>query len=126
MVLDIFREKWSPALTIEKLLLSIVSVLHDPMLDHPINGHIARLLQERHQAVREEGQGVDPEVRLHAGRLLLLGGEGGRELGGLLRRHRRSQRGAGEEREAPGGGQAPRRRRCCVGGGAPPQGRVAT
>ena len=30
-------------------------------------------------------QGVDPELRLHAGRLLLPG-EGGRELGGLLRR----------------------------------------
>uniref|UniRef100_K3YY87 UBC core domain-containing protein n=1 Tax=Setaria italica TaxID=4555 RepID=K3YY87_SETIT len=48
MVLDIFREKWSPALTIEKLLLSIVSVLHDPMLDHPINGHISDIkLYER-------------------------------------------------------------------------------
>ncbi|KAJ1280760.1 hypothetical protein BS78_04G257900 [Paspalum vaginatum] len=43
MVLDIFQDKWSPALTIHRLLLSIVSVLYDPMLDRPINGHIARL-----------------------------------------------------------------------------------
>ncbi|CAL4885069.1 unnamed protein product [Urochloa decumbens] len=43
MVLDIFHDEWSPALTIEMLLLSIVSVLYDPMLDHPVNDHIARL-----------------------------------------------------------------------------------
>ncbi|CAN6246307.1 unnamed protein product [Urochloa humidicola] len=43
VVLDIFHDNWSPALTIEKLLLSIVSVLHDPMLDRPVNAHIARL-----------------------------------------------------------------------------------
>ncbi|KAF8737540.1 hypothetical protein HU200_014086 [Digitaria exilis] len=43
MVLDIFKEEWSPILTIEKLLLSMVSVLYDPMLDRPINGRIARL-----------------------------------------------------------------------------------
>ncbi|RLN09735.1 hypothetical protein C2845_PM11G28100 [Panicum miliaceum] len=42
MVLDIFDDKWSPVLTIEKLVLSTVSVLYDPMLDRPINGHIAR------------------------------------------------------------------------------------
>ncbi|CAN6280161.1 unnamed protein product [Urochloa humidicola] len=45
MVLDIFHDKWSPALGIEKLLLSIVSVLYDPMLDRPINGDIARLYE---------------------------------------------------------------------------------
>lgn len=43
MVLDIFKENWSPALTIDKLLLSMVSVLYDPMLDRPINGRIARV-----------------------------------------------------------------------------------
>ncbi|WVZ73913.1 hypothetical protein U9M48_022166 [Paspalum notatum var. saurae] len=43
MVLDIFQDNWSPILRIDKLLLSIVSVLYDPMLDRPINGHIARL-----------------------------------------------------------------------------------
>ncbi|XP_025822762.1 ubiquitin-conjugating enzyme E2 11-like [Panicum hallii] len=42
MVLNIFQKKWSPVLTIEKLLLSIVSVLYDPMLNRPINGHSAR------------------------------------------------------------------------------------
>ncbi|OEL36872.1 Ubiquitin-conjugating enzyme E2 11 [Dichanthelium oligosanthes] len=43
MVLDIFKENWSPAMTIEKLLLSMVSVLFHPMLDHPVNSTIARL-----------------------------------------------------------------------------------
>ncbi|GJM86671.1 hypothetical protein PR202_ga02552 [Eleusine coracana subsp. coracana] len=45
MVLDIFKENWSPALTIDRLLLSIVSVLYDPMLDYPVNRRMAHLYQ---------------------------------------------------------------------------------
>ncbi|CAN6280160.1 unnamed protein product [Urochloa humidicola] len=33
MMLDIFQYNWSPAMTVHKLLLFIVSVLYDPMLD---------------------------------------------------------------------------------------------
>ncbi|KAL6912220.1 hypothetical protein ACP4OV_001025 [Aristida adscensionis] len=45
MVLDIFKENWSPALTIDKLLISIVSVLNDPVLDHPANLDVAALYE---------------------------------------------------------------------------------
>ena len=40
--LDIFRGNWSPALTISKVLLSIVSVLYDPLLDLPVRRGVAR------------------------------------------------------------------------------------
>ncbi|OEL15933.1 Ubiquitin-conjugating enzyme E2 11 [Dichanthelium oligosanthes] len=42
MMLDIFhRDNWSPAMTVHKLLLFIVSVLYDPMLDcQPINDEV--------------------------------------------------------------------------------------
>ncbi|KAL6633650.1 hypothetical protein ACP70R_026321 [Stipagrostis hirtigluma subsp. patula] len=45
MVLDIFKGNWSPAMTIDKALISIVSVLNDPMLDYPVNGDIADLYE---------------------------------------------------------------------------------
>jgi len=41
--LDILSTKWSPALTLQKLLLSLTSLLDDPNPDDPLVGHIARL-----------------------------------------------------------------------------------
>ena len=44
--LDILRENWSPALTIEKVALSICSLLGDPNPDDPIN-HTYRGFERR-------------------------------------------------------------------------------
>jgi len=41
--LDILKEEWSPALTIEKVLLSICSLLEDPNPDDPLVPDIASL-----------------------------------------------------------------------------------
>uniref|UniRef100_A0A0A9EZR6 UBC9 n=1 Tax=Arundo donax TaxID=35708 RepID=A0A0A9EZR6_ARUDO len=72
-------------------------------------------VQERHQAVREEGQGLDPEVLLDAGRFLLPR-EGRRAVARIPRRHRCSLRREGTGRETP---------RCCCILVDPPRGRVA-
>ena len=41
--LDILRSKWSPVLTIQTVLLSIQSLLGDPNIASPANGHASRL-----------------------------------------------------------------------------------
>jgi len=41
--LDILKTKWSPALTISKVLLSICSMLSDPNPDDPLEHDIAKL-----------------------------------------------------------------------------------
>ncbi|CAH8667131.1 unnamed protein product [Dicrocoelium dendriticum] len=41
--LDILKEKWSPLLTVENLLLSIRSLLAEPNNDSPLNGQAAQL-----------------------------------------------------------------------------------
>ena len=41
--LDILNKKWSPALTVSKLLLSICSLLTEPNIDDPLVPEIARL-----------------------------------------------------------------------------------
>jgi ubiquitin-conjugating enzyme E2 D len=44
--LDILKNKWSPTLTIKKVLLSISSLLTDPNPDDPLDGGAARLYRE--------------------------------------------------------------------------------
>lgn len=41
--LDILKDQWSPALTIDKVLLSIVSLLQDPNANDPLNKEAADL-----------------------------------------------------------------------------------
>lgn len=41
--LDILKENWSPSLSIEKILLSICSLMADPNPDDPLDSHIAYL-----------------------------------------------------------------------------------
>ncbi|KAF2555053.1 hypothetical protein F2Q68_00016110 [Brassica cretica] len=43
--LDILKDKWSPPLTVEKVLLSITSLLADPNPDDPLVGEIGELFK---------------------------------------------------------------------------------
>ena len=46
--LDILKNKWSPVLTVGKILLSICSLLSDPNPDDPLNVDVAELfIQDR-------------------------------------------------------------------------------
>uniref|UniRef100_A0A0D9VKC5 UBC core domain-containing protein n=1 Tax=Leersia perrieri TaxID=77586 RepID=A0A0D9VKC5_9ORYZ len=49
MALDIFQDRWSPAFTISSLLLSFVSILFDPLLDHPTNHYIAHQYKYKYE-----------------------------------------------------------------------------
>lgn len=48
--LDILKENWSPALTIEKLLMSLSSLLTDPNADDPLNPSVAHQYKKDRQA----------------------------------------------------------------------------
>lgn len=44
--LDILKKEWSPVLTIDRVLLSICSLLDDPNPDDPLNAAAARLYKQ--------------------------------------------------------------------------------
>ncbi|KAF7080115.1 hypothetical protein CFC21_084247 [Triticum aestivum] len=52
VALDIFGSEWRPSLTISTALLSVVSVLHDPLLDRPVRRDAA-LLYKRERGLFE-------------------------------------------------------------------------
>ena len=51
--LDILKDKWSPALSISKVLLSIESLLTDPNPDDPFMPDIAKLYVSNREAYKE-------------------------------------------------------------------------
>ena len=51
--LDILKDKWSPALTIQKVLLSLCSLLNDPNPDDPLVPDIARLYKTNRNKFNE-------------------------------------------------------------------------
>ena len=51
--LDLLKKEWSPVITIQKLLISIISLLDDPCADDPLSPQVARLYlrnREEHDA----------------------------------------------------------------------------
>ena len=54
--LDILKDKWSPALSISKVLLSIESLLTDPNPDDPFVPEIANLYKKNPAAYKEHAQ----------------------------------------------------------------------
>lgn len=57
--LDILKDKWSPALSIAKVLLSIESLLTDPNPDDPFVPEIANLYKTDRAAYKEQAICLD-------------------------------------------------------------------
>lgn len=54
--LDILQHKWTPALTIGKVLMCISSLLEDPNPDSPLNGNAAQMYKNDRAAHDEEAR----------------------------------------------------------------------
>ena len=61
--LDILKDKWSPALSFHKILLSLQSLLTDPNPDSPLNGDAARLYKTDRKAYAAK---VKEYIKLYA------------------------------------------------------------
>jgi ubiquitin-conjugating enzyme E2 D len=54
--LDILKDKWSPALTISKVLISITSLLNDPNPDDPLEPEIANEYKDDYEKFIQNAQ----------------------------------------------------------------------
>jgi len=54
--LDILKDKWSPALSLHKVMLSIQSLLTDPNPDSPLNGDAAHLYKTDRKEYKKKCQ----------------------------------------------------------------------
>lgn len=61
--LDILKDKWSPALNISKVLLSLVSLLGDPNPDDPMRGDVADLYKRDYETYKKK---VREHMQKHA------------------------------------------------------------
>jgi len=50
---DILKDKWSPVLSVYKVLVSIQSLLNEPNPDSPLNGDAARLYKQDRRGYRQ-------------------------------------------------------------------------
>lgn len=66
---DILQEEWSPVLTIEKVLMSIISLLNDPNPDDPLNGVAAKMYIKNPSRFRKRAAA---HTKIHAKQLPAL------------------------------------------------------